>query len=123
MNREDLIGQLTCTVNNRVDYVEFGSVAPGLDNEGPQVDVRSENVRSPGKNELRMPELFRLHTVTGSDTLVQSGRAGGGTDRPIQAGCAHTVEEPAVHPRPVQHAHRSGVAVRQNRFTSPFLGD
>ena len=106
----------------RIDGVELGPVAPGFDDERPEMDVGTEDVGPPGDDEFRVAELFGLDAVANAQRVVHAGNAGGGTDGAVEPRCAETVKEAAVHAGPVEKAHGAGVAVGQDRFGAEFAG-
>ena len=109
MDCDVLIGKPGGLGPDGIDDNKAGTIATGLNDEGPQMDVGREDVRTPGHNELGMLELFRLcaqASVHGRHQTSATGRRANGT---VQARRTETVEETAVHPRAIEHAHRAGV--------------
>ena len=64
----------------RIDGIEFGSIAPRFDDEGPQVNIGTQNVRAPGQDQLRVAELFGFSAIAETGRVRQA-RATGGRDR------------------------------------------
>jgi len=71
------VSQLPGAVQMRIDDVKLGPIASRFDDEWPQVDVRSENVRTPGNDELGVAKLFRLSGEPVAQRSRQRGAARG----------------------------------------------
>ncbi len=81
----------------RIDDVELRAVAPRFDDERPEMDVRAEDVRAPGDDQLRVAELLGLGAVADAERLGHAGHAGGGADGAVEPRCAQAMEEAAIH--------------------------
>ena len=53
----------------RIDGIEPCPVAPGFDDEGPEMDVGAEDIGSPGDDQFRVPELFGLDAVADAQRI------------------------------------------------------
>ena len=85
MNWEYLVRQLSGPVNDWIDDVEFGFVSSRLDDEGPKMDVRPEDVRPPGNDQFRVLKLLRLHPIPRADAFLYAGPARRRTDSAVEA--------------------------------------
>ncbi len=101
-----------------VDRDQTRTVAFGLLRAGPKVQIRCDRIRSPDQNELALGEVFRQHAETRTVGVLQTGRAGRRADRTVQLGCAQLVEESLGDAVALDEAHRSGVAIRNDRLGS-----
>ena len=77
IDREVLVGELRGPVAVRVDHVELRAIAPRFDDERPQMHVGPENIRAPGDDEFRMPELFGLRAESVAKRRRHPSHAGG----------------------------------------------
>ena len=98
----------------RIDDDEARAIAPGLLDHGPKMNVVAVDVCAPGEDELCKPEvlgwsaqLFAVHGVPGNAASL-------GTDGAVQAACAETMKEAAVHGAVAELADGAGIAVRQD---------
>ena len=100
---------------DRVDADDGGAPFAGLQEVGPEVQVRRHHVGAPGHDEIGLGD--------GLDVRGRPPRrigepprpgAGGQADGAVHVGRAESVEEPAVHRRALQLAHRAHVRVRQD---------
>src|ERR1035441_10514357 len=80
----------------RVDGVHLRPMAPGFHDEGPQVDIGAENVRAPRQDQLRMPKLLRLRSVTHAQRLRQACGAGRRANGAVEPRGAQPVKETAI---------------------------
>ena len=103
--------------------VRIGSIAmtvravlARLEHERPEVRVRRQRVRSPEQHEIALRNAFGVGADVGADRHPHAHRAGHRADRAVEHRRADGVEEPPVHRRALDHAHRARVRVRQNRL-------
>ena len=80
----------------------------------PQVQVRHHRVRAPQDDEARLVEALGVHADRAAERGLQPILAGARAQRAIEQRRAELVEEAPVHRAVLHHAHRAGIAARQN---------
>ena len=71
-NAEVFVGKPAGAISNRIDGVKTGAVSPRFHDKGPQMHIRSQNVRAPGDDQLGLAELFRLGAIPEAERRHQS---------------------------------------------------
>src|SRR5205085_4278172 len=100
----------------RIDRDERCPAALCFLDAAPQMQIGDDRIRAPDQNQLRVLELLEVGADRSADRRSVAFLAGGRTDRSVEKRRAQAVEEAPVHRRGLHEAHRSRVAVRQNRL-------
>src|SRR5258708_912132 len=87
------------------------------------MNIIAVDVRCPGDDVARMPELLRLGAELYAENGLQSRLAGGRAKCSVQLRCAQAVKESAVHGSAIERAQRAPVGIRQDRLTAKLGRD
>src|SRR5258706_16297510 len=96
------VGQLSGAVEMRVDDVKLGPIAACFHDERPQVNIRAQNIGSPGEDQFGVAKLFRLGGVSVPQRSGKRRAAGGRADSAVESGSAQPMEEAPIHASAVE---------------------
>ena len=119
--RDVLVAFFRCGAAIGIDGDQLRAAALGLLRARPEVQVGRHCVAAPDDDQAAVLELLDVHAHGRADGGAPARFSGGRADRAVEQRRAEAVEEPAVHRRPLQQAHRSRIAVRHNRLR-PVVG-
>ncbi|NYH14028.1 hypothetical protein GGD41_001256 [Paraburkholderia bryophila] len=100
----------------RIDRDQPCAPPLGLLGARPEMQVRRDRIRAPDQDDLALGEELGQHADARAVGVFQPGCAGRGADSTVQLRRAEFVEEPLGDAVALNQTHRSGVAVRQDRF-------
>src|SRR5581483_2161744 len=106
----------------RVDDDQAGALPPRFLDKRPQVDVVAMDVRAPGNDGARVPELLGPGAQLGSDHRSQPSFPSFRADVARQPRRSQAMEETTVHRGAVQNCQRTAVRARKDGLGA-VLGD
>ena len=92
-----LVGELPRPVAMWIDDVKLRPIAARFHNKRPQVHIRTQNVRAPRQDQLRVAKLLGLGGEPVPERRRQRRAAGGRADRAVESRRAQPMEKAPVH--------------------------
>ena len=117
-NRDPLVALRGGARSNRIDGDDRRALGPCLEHERPQVRIRRQRVRPPEQHEVALGNAFGVGADVRADRHAHADGAGHRADRAVEHRRADEVEESPVHRRALDHPHRAGVRIGQDRLRS-----